>query len=379
MKKISEKKRENNEEPGEATRIYLTRNEIHLDKGMSTMAKLKDIATAANVSISTVSRVLNGHTTVDQELAQRVMDAASQLGFKKNSGKSTGKSIAFLVTWPSQSPGGSPSDAIFMTSFFNAALLAAETSGYEMVFHYGGADGELSPQFRRQVLENRIAGAIVLGTYYEMERRYIQHLRKVDIPFFRLSRASKEYSFPQNYVAVDDFHGGYTATKHFLSLGHRKILHLAGARKARDAAERYQGAVRAIQEAGMSVDAMPVFHGDFHEHSGTRCAEEIASMDEPPTAVFAGNDIMAIGLMRRCKELGIRVPEDLGVIGFDGLVIGEYVTPALSTIASPMERITAFAVEELVKEIEQPMRRFTKMVLEGSLVIRESCGTKLQR
>ncbi len=343
------------------------------------MAKLKDIAAEANVSISTVSRVLNGNTTVDPELAQRVITAASQLGFKKNAGKCSGKSIAFLVTWPSQSPGGSPADAIFMSSFFNAALLAAEASGYEMVFNYGGSDGELSPQFRRQVLENRIAGAIVLGTYYEMERRYIQHLRKVDIPFFRLSRASKEYNFPQNYVAVDDFHGGYTAVKHFLGLGHRRILHLSGARKARDAAERYQGAVRAIQEAGMPADTMPIVQGDFHEQSGIQCADEIASMSEPPTAVFAGNDIMALGLIRRCKELGIRVPEDLAVIGFDGLIIGEYVTPSLTTIATPMERITSFAVEELVKEIEQPMRRCTKMLLEGSLIIRESCGTKLQR
>lgn len=341
------------------------------------MVKLKDIASQANVSISTVSRVLNGNSHVDPEMARRVIETAAALGFRRRGERPRGQNLAFLVTWPGEDPEESRVDGMFASRMFDAVLRAAHRQGFDTLFHYGQREGEVSSRLRRQVVDGLIAGALILGTHCEMERAYIHYLNKAQIPFFRLSKSSKEYRFPQNYVAVDDYHGGYTAAQHLIQLGHEKILHIAGPENSRGALERQQGCLRALQDHGVASDNLSVFPGNFHEIDGIRCAEHYLSMDERPTAVFAANDIMAIGFIRRCREAGLHIPDQTAVVGFDGIALGDYVSPRLTTFEVPVSTVADMAVEELQKEVDAPSRRSTRILLEGRLVVRESCGAKL--
>lgn len=341
------------------------------------MATLRDIAARAGTSLATVSRVLNGHPSVDPTLAAKVLRTASELGYTRNNRRKNEKqTIAVLVTWPSTSPTEGEQDNMFAMTYIHAIYITAERMGYHLDFHFGEASGDLSPHLQWQITTQRFQGAIIVGSYFAMEETYVKSLQAAGIPFFRLSKAPPEYRVPQSYVAVDDYAGGYRAGHHLLSTGITKVLHIAGPLNSRDAIERKQGFVQACKEHGIQEEEIAVFHGDFHESSGKRCAQELLRSRDFPQGIFASNDMMAIGCMRTLQEHGIRFPEDIKIVGFDDLILSSYVQPGLTTIRVPFVDIARVAIEELVRQIECPVRKTTKVVLDGELIVRQSCGTQ---
>ena len=339
------------------------------------MATLRDIAARAGTSLATVSRVLNGHPSVDPILATRVFDAASELGYTKNNHRKNKKqTIAVLVTWPSTSPTEGKQDNIFAMTYIHAIYITAESMGYHLDFHFGEASGDLSPHLQWLLTTQTFQGAIIVGSYFDMEKTYVKSLQAAGIPFFRLSKAPPEYRIPQSYVAVDDYAGGYRAGQHLLSTGISKVLHIAGPQNSRDAIERKQGFVQACKEHRIGEEKIAVFHGDFHESSGKRCGQELLRSGEYPQGIFAANDMMAIGCMRELQAHGIQFPADIKIVGFDDLILSSYVQPGLTTIRVPFVDIARVAIEELVRQIECPVRKTTKIVLDGELIVRQSSG-----
>ena len=339
------------------------------------MATLRDIATRSGTSLATVSRVLNGHQSVDPTLAARVLDTASELGYIRNIRNNEKQTIAVLVTWPSTSPTEGQQDNIFAMTYIHSIYITAERMGYHLDFHFGEASGNLSPHLRWQITTKRFQGAIIVGSYFAMEKTYVQSLQEAGIPFFRLSKAPSEYRVPQSYVAVDDYAGGYRAGHHLLSTGITRLLHISGPLNSRDAIERKQGFLQACKDHGIREEDIVIFPGDFHEPSGERCAYQLLKEGNYPQGIFAANDMMAIGCMRTLQKHGIRIPQDIKMVGFDDLLLASYVQPGLTTIRVPFLDIARVAIEELVKQIECPMRKTTKVLLDGKLVIRESSGT----
>ncbi|MCK9524814.1 MAG: LacI family transcriptional regulator [Limnochordia bacterium] len=339
------------------------------------MATLRDIAAHSGTSLATVSRVLNGNQSVDPALAARVLDTASTLGYTRNHNRNNKKqTIAVLVTWPSTSPSEGQQDKIFAMTYIHSIYSTAEKMGYHLDFHFGDASGQLSSYLQWKITTKQFQGAIIVGSYFALEQAYVQSLREADIPFFRLSKAPAEYRVSHSYVAVDDYAGGYRAGQHLLSCGVSTLLHIAGPLNSRDAIERKQGFVQACKDKGIQEEDIPIFPGDFHESSGARCAREILKLGKYPQGIFAANDMMAIGCMRTLQNDGVQIPQDIQIVGFDDLLLASYVQPALTTIRVPFLDIARVAVEELVRQIGCPMRKTTKVVLDGELIVRQSSG-----
>ena len=340
------------------------------------MATMRDIAQRAGTSLATVSRVLNGHQTANAVVAAKVLEAAAELGYEKRTGKKLKQTLAVLVTWPSTSPTQTLQDSQYAMMFLHPIYVAAERLGYHLVFHFGTPEGKLSSFLRWEIATKQFEGALIVGSYDTMEFTYVKHLRTACIPFFHLTMPPLDAGGALSYVAVDDYAGGYRAGEHLAKLGCRSLLHIAGPKNSRDAMERQKGFLQACRDHGLENRQIAVFQGDFHEPAGERCAEYLLRQDKLPDGIFAANDMMAIGCMRVLQNAGVKVPGDTRLVGFDDVVLASYVEPSLTTIRVPYEDLARIATEELVKQIDHPVRKTVKVRLEAELVVRRSCGAK---
>ncbi len=347
---------------------------INVKRGRYTMPTLRDIASRSGVSLSTVSRVMNGHPSVAPGLVTKVLETAAELGYEKTPRNNEKQTLAVLVTWPSTSESQTQRDSQFAMMFLHSIYVTAERLGYHLVFHFGTEEGKINSFLQWQIATKQFQGAIIVGSYLAMERTYVESLQKGDLPFFRLSKAPTDFNAPHSYVAVDDYAGGYKAGRHLADLGAKSVLHILGPSNSRDALERKKGFVKACEEHGLRSDAISFFQGDFHEPAGEKCAQELIRRGELPDGIFAANDMMAIGCMRTLQKHSVRIPADVRIVGFDNIMLASYVEPALTTIQIPFDDLARVATEELVKQIECPLRKTTRVLLDAELIVRKSCG-----
>jgi len=175
-----------------------------------------------------------------------------------------------------------------------------------------------------------------------------------------------------NAVLVDDFAGGYMAASHLLSLGHRRIGVVAEDLRLLSSQERVRGYRHALEEAGVAIDDGLVRVSDFTIEGGRRAALELLQLPDRPTALFACNDLLAIGAMRAAKELGLAIPEDLSVVGFDNTILAEIVDPGLTTVAQPIVNMGRQVVDLLIEEMQGEEKPARRVVLLPRLVERNS-------
>jgi LacI family transcriptional regulator len=173
-------------------------------------------------------------------------------------------------------------------------------------------------------------------------------------------------------VLTDHRLGGYLATRHLLELGHTRIACIAGPSSITPSAERIIGYRKALEEAGLPYDEKLVLRGDYHAQSGMDITHTILRMDPRPTAIFALNDLMALGALRAAAEAGCSVPSDLAVVGYDDLELSHFTNPPLTTIAQPKTEIGAQAVDLLVDRMSRKDRPPSRVVLPPELIVRRS-------
>ena len=175
-------------------------------------------------------------------------------------------------------------------------------------------------------------------------------------------------------VTADNYEGGYLAAHHLVSLGHRRIACITGPEEIVPSGRRIAGYRRALEEAGLAYDPQLVEAGDFHAASGRAVTEKLLRLPDPPTAIFAFNDLMAVGAIQAAAEAGRSIPGDLALVGFDDIELASFLQPPLTTIRQPKQEMGRLAVELLLSRIHdrsQPPRRITLPV---SLILRESSG-----
>jgi LacI family transcriptional regulator len=178
-------------------------------------------------------------------------------------------------------------------------------------------------------------------------------------------------------VLPDHQLGGFLATQHLLQLGHTRIACIAGPSSITPSAERIRGYRNALEQANISYDEKLVIRGDYHAQSGMDITHSILQMDPRPTAIFALNDLMALGALRAAAEDGCSVPSDLAVVGYDDLELSQFTNPPLTTIALPKKEIGLQAVGLLVERIAQNSRPPRRLVLPPELIIRRSTQPRL--
>ncbi|MEM9773537.1 MAG: LacI family DNA-binding transcriptional regulator [Chloroflexota bacterium] len=306
---------------------------------------IHDIAKRAGVSISTVSRVLNGNTAVRERSRLAVQDAVKELNYQPNifaSGLAGGRSKTVgVVTQHIASP------------FFDLILRGIMEEMTESEFHPLFADGRWRPEKERRSLEmfldRMVDGLIILGGILP-EEELVSIRRRV--PLILIGRDIVEID--DSCIPLDNFGGAYDATKHLIEYGHRKIVHLTGILRHDDASQRLAGYRQAMIDYNLPCDDL-VIEGDFSEQSGVIAVENLLSGGPPFTAIFAANDQMAMGIRLGLFRKGIRVPDDVSIIGFDDQPASAFLTPPLTTVGQPALEIGRSAAVRLLAKIkEQP-------------------------
>ncbi len=331
------------------------------------MATIKDVAQAAGVSITTVSHTINGTRRVSDELRERVLRAMQQLDYHPNGlarGLRMGETKTIGLIVPDNS---NPFFAEIARTIENIGF----QNGYSVILC--NSDGNTEKQ---QTYVHVLAMKQVDGIIFISAGRSTSDLRFLIDDGIEVVLVDRDEPDPAiDIVLVDNEQGGYNATRYLLDLGHRRIACILGPDSLSPSEQRAAGYRRAISEAGLELPADFVVGGDFMLAGGELAAVELLGRPDPPTAIFVCNDMMAIGAIRGARGRGVRVPEDLSIVGFDDIPLAGAVFPPLTTMAQPTAQIGALATELLLRRLQGPACdvRPERIVLPAQLVIRASC------
>jgi LacI family transcriptional regulator len=339
------------------------------------MSTIKDVARQAGVSITTVSHVINETRFVSEKLTQKVYDAMSDLNYRPNiiarslrSGRT--KTIGLVIPDISN-------------PYFADFSRRIEDKGYEYGYNVilCNTDENLAKEERYVdgLISKQVDGLIFFSS--GVNKSFKDNPNKGDIPIVVTDRESE--GIASDVVLIDNYQGGYEATSYLISIGHRRIACISGPSMVRPSAQRVDGYLKALDEAGIPFDDALLRMGDFRYYGGEEQMKIIMKLPEPPTAVFACNDMMALGAIRTIREAGCSVPDDYSIVGFDNTPLSKYVSPQLTTISQPVKEMADLAVELLIEKIKiredqkhkkELLPEYKRIVLDTELVIRESCA-----
>ena len=322
---------------------------------------LEDVAKVAGVSVSTASRVLSGTANVRPAKRDAVMRAAEQLGYRPNAiarGLASGRSMLIgVLTQDIASP--------FYGETLRGVEDGLEGSGYSGIFASGHWRVESEASAIHSLTGRSVDGLIVLGGHTPDAR-----LREINthLPVVAVGRQVK--GLEDRCLRIDNVRGGYDCARHLLELGHRRIAYVAGPRDHRDARDRLEGHRRALREWGIEDDPALTLEGDFHEPAGLIAVEALLARGAVFSAVIVANDQMAYGVRLGLYRRGIRVPDDVSLVGFDDLAGSAFTTPPLTTVRQPTYEMGMAAAEALLAILNGASPALP--LFEAQLIVRES-------
>ncbi|HGY0741126.1 TPA: substrate-binding domain-containing protein [Vibrio cholerae] len=329
------------------------------------MATMKDIARLAGVSTSTVSHVINKSRFVSDEIAERVNNAAQQLNYAPSAlarslKMNRTKTIGMLVT-TSTNP------------FFGEVVKGVERScyhqGYNLILCNTEGDNQRMKASINTLLQKRVDGLLLMCSSLEGERLDVFD-RYPDIPIVVMDWGP--ILFASDKIQDNSLQGGYMAAKHLIECGHKEIGCITGPLIRHQAQMRYEGYKRALAEAGIAINPDWIVESDFECEGGYQAFEKLYQRGKLPSALFVSNDMMAMGVIQAASQRGLRVPDDLSLIGYDDVHIAKFMTPALTTIHQPKYRLGKAAVDTLLYRLENPDTTAQVVQLEPTLVVRNS-------
>ncbi len=330
------------------------------------MASMKDIARLSGVSISTVSRVISGSIPVDEATRTRVEQAIESTGYKPNL-------IARSLRVKSTNLIGMLVPEIRTSSFsilIDYVEESVESLGYNLILGGTGGDPDREERFFENLIRRHIDGVIISLV---SDRSHLMRLiDRVEIPVVIVDRPQDKYDLPS--VVMDNFKAGAMAAEHLLSLGHEQFACITGARDIAIARERTEGYKSALTAAGKVLTEGCVVEGHFDYESGRLGVDILLDRGVKFTAIWAQNDLMAIGALNRLRERGISVPGDVSLMGLDNVDDSWMARPALTTIAQPYKEIAESTVRLLLKLSKKESIDEQKIMLQPSLIIRDSTG-----
>lgn len=329
------------------------------------MVTIKDVAKKAGVSPATVSRVLNNSDhPIDPATRQKVLKVIEELGYVPNAAarslqlKKT-KTIGILL----------PSIAnAYYSAIVDGTEEIAYKDGYSIIICITRRSWDKTKEYIQLLSEKRVDGVIFTGGGAVEDAKHNRFFQNSKLSMIVIGRHNSKLPA----VQVDNVKIGFLATTHLLSLGHRRIATITGPRVSATAEDRYAGYKRALNSFGLEEDKALVAEGDFLVQGGYEAASRLPwEGKERITAVFAQNDLMAIGTIRFLKERGLRVPEDVSVVGCDDLDLAYYITPPLTTVAVPAYGLGKTAMELMVDSLKGQQIPLLR-ILPVELKVRES-------
>ncbi len=324
---------------------------------------MQDVAERAGVSVSTVSHVINGTRYVSPELTERVRAAMAELRFQPNAVARSLRRKETLTLGMIVPDNANPFFALLAHAVENACY----ERGYSLILTNSG--GDLARELANiNVLLGKQVDGLILAAVGLSSRDLKQVLRSAPVVLVDRNLPGVE----ADALLVDNLGGGRQATQHLIELGHRRIGCITGPSTTTPSADRVTGYRAALEEAGIPVDETLIARGDFQFAGGYTGAQALLALPVPPTAIFACNDLMAMGAIAAAAERGLRVPADLSIVGFDNSTLAAYTTPALTTIAQPITEIGQLATEMVIRRSQQPDMARQHRILDTKLIVRQS-------
>lgn len=336
------------------------------------MPTIKDVAKEAGVSIATVSYVLNNKRTFFSEgTRQQVLEAVERIGYTPNvTARNLKASQTRLIGYAwHEVPFGQVNSVLDHFTYWLAQ--AAEAAGYHILtFTHPLYDAV--PVYEDLIKSQRVDGFVLAGTIANDER--IRYLMEADFPFVSFGRSNPDWDFP--WVDTDGQRGVYEAVNYLIDLGHRRIAIAAWPEESISGSFRLAGYIEALQEAAMPLRPDFILRGIHSEQFGREALAYWHQLpeEERPTAVITISDLIAIGVMNEARQRGLVIGDTLSVIGFDDAPMGQYLTPALTTVRQPIGEIGQALVTmlEIILGKRTPVER--AILTAPRLIVRESCG-----
>jgi len=327
-------------------------------QGRTTLAML---AEEAGVSLSTISKVLNGHADVAPTTRQRVEHLLERHSYKRRGEAARGSSLIELVFSDLSNPWG--------TEIMAGVQQIAHEEGMSVVLSPSGLHHAPGPDWLPGVLQRRPAGVLLVTTDPAPLLR--ERLTSRNIPFAVIDPAGE---LPPDVASVGstNWAGGLAATRHLLELGHTRIAAVSGLAHMLCSWARLDGYRSAMASAGLPVREDWVHMGDFLVTGGRAAAERLLASEDRPTAIFAGNDLQALGVIEIAAERGLRVPQDLSVVGYDDTQVAVWSRPSLTTVHQPIRRMAAEATRIVLRLAAGEAVEQQRLELATHLVVRES-------
>lgn len=328
------------------------------------MVTIKDVARDAGVSVTTVSHVVNSTRFVSADARVRVLAAIESLRYVPSALARSLKNNR-THTIGTMLPNSS-------NPYFAEIIRGIEDTcfgeGFSVILCNSDDDPHKQGQYIRVLAEKQVDGLIVLSSGGDDELG--EHLRRTRMPLVLVDREVEHLD--ADLVEVNHEAGGWLATRHLLELGHRNIGCITGPLELSSAAQRLAGWRRAMAEAGLPVPPKVLRPSDFTSAGGHAAMQSLLATQPRLTAVFACNDLMAFGAISAAASVGLRLPDDLSVVGFDDIALAAYCSPPLTTVAQPKHQLGAVAAGMLLARIAEPGRAPQREILEPTLCRRQS-------
>jgi LacI family transcriptional regulator len=332
-------------------------------------ATLRDVAQRADVSDATVSRVLNGSGNVREKTRARVMRAVEEMGYVLNPharGLAGGRSHVIGLLLPNFHVG-------YGAEIMHGVDEALAQAGFDLMLYNAHRGTDRATSYM-SAIERGLADGLVVVLPQDAGP-YLKTLQQRRFPCVLIDHQGRNEEAGDCFaVDVTNWQGAYDATQYLIALGHRRIGFITGRMNlgcARDRLAGYQDALKANKQKS---DKALVQFGAFNQLDGYACAQTFLALPEPPTAIFASNDLMAFGAMEAVREYGLRIPHDMSIIGFDDIPQCLSTHPPLTTVKQPLREMGHMAVQMVLKQIDKPNQPPERVRLNTQLVLRGTCS-----
>jgi LacI family transcriptional regulator len=329
-------------------------------------ATLRDVARHAGVSVTTAHRGINGKGELNEETRQRILHAVRELGYVRNetarslvSGRSN--TIGMIVT-----DNASPVYA----GIVRGVESVVKAAGYGLLL-CNSADDPIEALSCLELLRSKQVDGVLI-TPVQSDLAELDYLRDAQIPYVLLLRTFGDVL--DDVVVTDNESGGRAATGLLVELGHRRIGHIAGPAHISSARGRLAGYTQALQDGSVAFDPDLVVHAPYTTEGGYVAALDLLNRDDRPSAIFSANDMQAVGVMKAARELGVRIPDELALVGGDNIELAEFLEIPLTTFHQPAFEIGSRGAEVLLSRLVGDTKEHQQIVMTPQLIVRQSSG-----
>jgi LacI family transcriptional regulator len=337
-----------------------------MNKPSSPKVTIIEVAAEAGVSFGTVSRVINNDVHVKKETRERVLKAMDKLGFVANRQARSlagGKSNSIGVLVPDLG-----------TSYIGEIMrgIDAEVSltDLDLILYTTHRTASKEANYVANLAQGMVDGLLLVLPRRPVD--FIGALTRRKFPFVLIDHQGTDHDCPA--VGAANWQGGYNATEYLIKLGHQRIGFITGWMDLGCSTDRLEGYRAALRTYHVPEAPELIYEGTFNQPDGYTGAAYLLDLPQPPTAIFASNDVMAMGVMDAVRNRGLRVPEDVSVIGFDDIPEASLIHPALTTIRQPLEKMGQVATQVLIGMLKQPDKSKVRIELPTELIVRDSCS-----